>query len=1609
MLGQTQRESSMGGLESLPRNSLSRTVTPESPGTGNTALAVAVPLLQTVDTTLKLVAKQADDQNQDGANENENDTSVETNSPAQVETNLIQSDQKSESINLEQILEPGAETLEIDHEVQSASDMYTNMARVEALATTIVNGRDAMAPEPAGSAEVKAVLVELEQICVGEDAQETIQNPTYIDPNSEIEQSCNDQTTIGPVLQSFEVDGQHYEIRSYEEAKTSNLREDPNDFQDVQNRRNKKAGKRGTAPRTIKTRSYDPNLEVGTVSEITRYWPSRKSTTREKIVTTKSYSGPFWHVGPVGPIGADGKRPKKIMPRNLALDQHPGKEDSPIFPVWVTMDKLPLHLIDFQALYTIGTLLGRPVKVDDYTVNRYRRESARICIEIDLSLPPPPKINIRLGEKDLVINCTYESRPIFCTQCKKLGHKIGINCSNSCNSNIHLPTGKVPSGKGKVGIQGENNLNWEMVRRKKTRGIQLKEKATKQQALAGEQGLVANRGFQNGAGKKGPTIYEWKAKVSNNFTTPNLMDLLYNEEENLQDDNTSQGGIRDTYFPTLSEAKAYAARSHKQKTLADKAKSMVDKHSDLITSITDSDFICSKDYCNIINTPPAHKGSMDDCINISSPVKGLAMLIEEVHHLPATEDDMEGINGFGYHSEGDGVRSNGRVLRRLDRVLVNKQMIDSFDDITITHISNTSSDHKPILLQCKSEDKGGAKPFKFPDAWINHHGFHKLVEEYWNNNTTYSGMYGLGHKLKGLKSVIKEWNNKVFGNIFTNLKKAEENAVQAQEAYEIDHTSSNREADNKARAQLLLAVANECSFWKQKANIKWMEEGDSNSKFFHDFVKGRRARSKIRSMTDQNGKMCTDLSQIQKMAVDHYTKLFWENKQVQMDPILEYLEQTITPTDNDNIMKIPTEKEIRDAVWNLNPNSAPGPDGFNGNFFKSCWGIIKDDVVRATQEFFLGVPVPKSYGSTFISLIPKKEDPKEFGEYRPISLSTFMSKINTRLLADRIQNILPKIISSEQTGFQKGMGIDDQILLVEEMVHKIEEKTRGGNMIIKLDMAKAFDNLEWGFIQGVLKKLGFSTQVISLLMANLKATYFSILINGSPYGFFQMKRGVKQGDPLSPLLFIIAAEGLSKAIHKSMESSYIKNFNTGRDLLISHLAYADDITIFSNGDARNLLKLKNLLQKYLDASGQEINYNKSRFYTGIKARDISKIENLLHMKHDRLPFKYLGAPICKGKLKKTDCGELLNHFSKYIDTWYSKTLNQMGRLILIKHVLSSIPLHLIAVHTLPKSIINKLHSMMSNFFWGKNNKKEKHHWKKWGDLCLPKSEGGLGLRDLHELQEAYSIKLWWNYRHSSSKWAHFMRAKYGTLSFEEKLTDSPTRKRICRIHIKAEEYLGDLTRELEEEDENEEIHMSIKQAFEYCRIQNNFQLSDKFNWNTLQIPKVQMFLWKANNNILPFPEALGSMGYCLPSRCPFCHNAEMNIDHCLLQCNKIREIWEKLASICEGPELKERISLKQHVMEWNLRSDTKTLRGVMKLILPGMISWSIWKHYAEITFGNEKENITAITQTLKKILTTWSWKYKHKGWMIKDNTLMDLGLQTFALSGETIRMAANGN
>ncbi|VFQ82077.1 unnamed protein product [Cuscuta campestris] len=234
---------------------------------------------------------------------------------------------------------------------------------------------------------------------------------------------------------------------------------------------------------------------------------------------------------------------------------------------------------------------------------------------------------------------------------------------------------------------------------------------------------------------------------------------------------------------------------------------------------------------------------------------------------------------------------------------------------------------RDILFTFKNEDDY----IRFLNAWLNHHSFLKMVSDHWDSSSHHGGMDGLAFKLHGLKRHIKEWNIKTFGNVVNKLKEAEETAIKAQEQFEKDPTPENRELDNKAKAQLIRATENDLSFWKQKANLKWMEEGDCCSKFFHSYVKARRSNHQIRSIMDEKGKEHKDMAIIKQMAIDYYSKLYNNSKDVDMEPVLHYLDKPISHQDNINISKVPNEEEIKEAVWSLNPNSAPGPDGFNGS------------------------------------------------------------------------------------------------------------------------------------------------------------------------------------------------------------------------------------------------------------------------------------------------------------------------------------------------------------------------------------------------------------------------------------------------------------------------------------------------------------------------------------------------------------------------------------------------------------------------------------------------------------------------------------------------------
>lgn len=281
-----------------------------------------------------------------------------------------------------------------------------------------------------------------------------------------------------------------------------------------------------------------------------------------------------------------------------------------------------------------------------------------------------------------------------------------------------------------------------------------------------------------------------------------------------------------------------------------------------------------------------------------------------------------------------------------------------------------------------------------------------------------------------------------------HLRTLEDNCVN-------DNSPENRRELSKCRAEFTRYLKIQESILRQKTRIKWIEEGDANTAYFHSTIKERRRRLTIKKIMDQEEQWIEGNEPIAEAAVRFYKKLFERENHNNYYDALNCLERCITEEDNDNLTGIPTIQEVKNIVFSIDTDSAPGPDGLRGCFYQRSWSIIANDLHRAVMAFFKGAILPKFYTHTCLIMIPKVDHPQKFSDLRPISLCNVSSKIIAKILNARLANILPRIISKNQSGFVKGRAITESILLARENINDIKKPNRGGNVVIKLDMTKA--------------------------------------------------------------------------------------------------------------------------------------------------------------------------------------------------------------------------------------------------------------------------------------------------------------------------------------------------------------------------------------------------------------------------------------------------------------------------------------------------------------------------------------------------------------------------
>ncbi|XP_060195007.1 uncharacterized protein LOC132624210 [Lycium barbarum] len=537
-------------------------------------------------------------------------------------------------------------------------------------------------------------------------------------------------------------------------------------------------------------------------------------------------------------------------------------------------------------------------------------------------------------------------------------------------------------------------------------------------------------------------------------------------------------------------------------------------------------------------------------------------------------------------------------------------------------------------------------------------------------------LFDMGYK----GSLFMWWNGRSAGDSIREEVVKVKGAI-----FEEDPSIVNRIVLQKTQAELKKYLHLEEQYWRQKAGFTWYAEGDRNTSVFHNYVNGRRRNLQLSRIQDGTGSCLGTMDLISQETLNFFQNQFTQEGDSEDFDLLKHVRQMVTHEQNMGICGYPTKEELKNAVFVLSRESASGPDGFTGVFYQHCWDIVGNDVHAIVLAFFDGAELPKSITHTNLVLIPKKHPVQTCLDLRPIRLSNFINK---------------------------------------EIVSDIRIRGKPANVIIKLDMAKAYDRVSWKYLLHVLRKMRFAEHLINLIRRLVDN-------NWALNSLFKDSKFIGYGMP---------------------KWTYPMN----------HLAYVDDSIIFTSADPYSLKCIMYVLNKYEKTSRQLINKGKISYYmhSNVGGGMIQTVGDITSFTKGNFPFIYLGCPITHSRKKKIFYLELIKKVKGKLLSWKGKLLTYGGKVVSIKSVLQSMPIHLLSVLAPPLCVLKDIHRIFAKYFWSNDEERKCRHWAAWQDVCLPTHEGGLGLKSMFDVSNALFAKLRWRFRTTGTMWANYMWNKY---------------------------------------------------------------------------------------------------------------------------------------------------------------------------------------------------------------------------------------------------------
>ncbi|XP_057432959.1 uncharacterized protein LOC130725784 [Lotus japonicus] len=732
-----------------------------------------------------------------------------------------------------------------------------------------------------------------------------------------------------------------------------------------------------------------------------------------------------------------------------------------------------------------------------------------------------------------------------------------------------------------------------------------------------------------------------------------------------------------------------------------------------------------------------------------------------------------GFKGPPFTWEGRGVKE------WIDRGVCNPQWLHTFPESVVLHLPQLKSDHKPLLLAVSGlvEHRAFSRPFRFQAGWLIHDDFPRLMDASWDPDGDWLD------NVSNFREAAGTWNDDVFGHIFHGKRRLMKRLEGINNRLSMRFDRGLDNLQKKLWQEYNTVLLQEELFWAQKSRCLWLKFGDINSKFFHTATLVRRKRNKIEALVDEDGNLLTDFDALQVFTVNFFHQSYMDDGGASL-----LSTSSSFPAVSEAKMALVhaafPAAEVKDAIFSMGPLKAPGPDGLQAVFFQSQWNQVGGSVTSFVLKCFDDPSLISSVNDTLLVLIPKVDAPDRITQFRPISLCNVIYKIVTKMITNRLRRIMGELVAPNQCSFVPGRHSSDNIVIAQEVFHSMRFlKRRLGWIAIKVDLEKAYDRLKWPFLLETLQLIGLDDHFCNLIMSCVSSCRFQVSFNGGRSSTFSPQRGLRQGDPLSPYLFVLCMERLAHSIGDAVGSGAWKPIKLSRNgPPISHLFFADDLLLFGEATVDQMECIMGCLNAFCSASGMKLSIPKTRLMVSknvgsVVARQLSDISGI-GLTSDL--GRYLGVPLAHQRVTASNYQYILDRTQKRLSSWRSQMLNFAGRVTLTKSVIAALPTYSMQTSLLPREVCGKLEKIQRDFIWGTLDRSHGAHSIGWSKLCRSKQDGGLGLRRMYDFNKSLVMKLGWGLvSNPDALWARVLRDKYSCGNE----TIRTVQRRSCESHV----------------------------------------------------------------------------------------------------------------------------------------------------------------------------------------------------------------------------------